>query len=109
MKAGALRNLVTIQTRNAGTDAAGQPVTTWTTLLTAYADVRGSTGLGAIRGSREVGTEVDAYSFRIRYREGLDSGLRVVFNGRTFDVIEVRMDYAGREWTDLVCRTGNDG
>lgn len=113
MKSGPLNRRVTIQTRTAGVDAAGQPALTWSNLVTVWADIRGATGMGAIRASEPrdgVAVELNSYSIRIRYRTGLDAGMRVLAGGEVFDVKQVRMDMAGREWTDLVCEVGgNDG
>lgn len=109
MKAGSLRSVITIQTRDSGTDAAGQPVQTWTDLATVRADILGATGMGTIK-SAVGGVEINAYSFRIRYRTDVDAAERVVFNGQNFDVKSVRHDFARKEWTDLVCEVGgNDG
>ena len=109
MKAGSLRNLILLQTRDGGTDAAGQPVQTWTTLATVWADIRGANGMATIKAPLD-GVEINWYSFRIRYRIDVDAAKRVVFNGQNFDVKQVRHDHAGKEWTDLVCEVGgNDG
>ena len=113
MKAGELNRQIVIQSRDSGEDAAGQPVDTWTTLATVWANVKGATGMGSIRQSANqdgVAVELNSYSFRIRYRTDVDAANRVVFNGQNFDVKQVRHDYAGKEWTDLVCEVGgNDG
>jgi len=109
MKAGSLRHLITLQTRDSGTDAAGQPVQTWTQLAQVWADIRGANGLNTIKASLD-GVEINAYSFRIRYRTDVDAAKRVVFGGQNYDVKQVRHDHAMREWTDLVCEVGgNDG
>lgn len=113
MKAGDLSRLITIQSRDTGTDAAGQPVQTWATVASVWADVRGATGMAAIRQSSPVegvALEANSYSFRIRYRTGLDAGMRVTLGSDVYDIKQVRMDHAGKVWTDLVCETGgNDG
>lgn len=110
MRSGTLRHPITIQSRATGADAAGQPLLTWATTATVWANVMGLTGMGAITYSGDVAAAIKGYSFRIRFLEGLDEGMRVVYNGVNFDVRQVRMDYAGRDWTDLVCETGgNDG
>ena len=113
MDAGNLNRRITIQSRAQTVDAAGQPTFTWTDVVTVWADIRGATGMGAIRASEPrdgVAVELNSYSFRIRYRTGLDAGMRVSFGGEYYDVKQVRMDFAGREWTDLVCELGgNDG
>ena len=110
MEIGKLNRRVTIQQLVSGQDAAGQPVQTWTDVATVWANVAGDTGLRTIKNAGDVTAAIKRYSIRIRFREGLDEGMRVLLGAVPFDVKEVRMDYAGREWTDLVCEQGgNDG
>ena len=110
MDIGSLNRRITIQRRQTGEDEAGQPLLGWEDVASVWANVLGQTGLGTIKNSGDVTAAIKAYSFRIRFREGLDEGMRVVLAGTPFDVKQVRMDYAGREWTDLVCEQGgNDG
>jgi SPP1 family predicted phage head-tail adaptor len=109
VKAGDLRHLILVQSRDAGTDAAGQPLQTWADLASVWADIRGANGLNTIKASLG-GVEINAYSFRIRYRTDLDAAKRVVYGGQNYDVKQVRHDFAKKEWTDLVCELGgNDG
>lgn len=108
--AGKLNRRITIQRRDSGQDAAGQPVLTWADVATVSAFIAGDTGLGTIRNSGALPAPIKRYSFRIRYRAGLDEGMRVVYGGQNFDIKAVRMDFAGKQWTDLVCEVGaNDG
>ncbi len=113
MRAGALNRRITLQSRDTGYDEAGQPVDTWTDVAEVWANVRGQTGMGSIRQSVPqdgVAVEMNSYSFRVRFREGLNAGMRVVYSGQNFDVKQVRMDFDKRKWTDLVCELGgNDG
>jgi SPP1 family predicted phage head-tail adaptor len=111
VNAGKRRKLLTVQSRDSGTDAAGQPVSTWTQVGQVFADVRAQTGLGTIRGTFEgVAADVNAYSFRISFTRSFDAGMRVLLDGEAFDITAVRHDLAGRKWTDLVCTLGgNDG
>ncbi|GAP66797.1 phage head-tail adaptor [Mizugakiibacter sediminis] len=110
LAAGKLNRRITIQQRTAGQDAAGQPVLTWADVASVWANVAGDTGLHTIRASGDLPAPVKRYSFRIRYRDGLNEGMRVVLGGQNFDIKTVRMDFAGRVWTDLVCELGaNDG
>jgi SPP1 family predicted phage head-tail adaptor len=109
VKAGSLRSYITLQARDSGTDDAGQPVQTWADLASVWADIRGANGLNTIKASLD-GLEINAYSFRIRYRTDVDAAERVVFNGQNFDVKQVRHDHARKEWCDLICEVGgNDG
>lgn len=108
MKAGTLNRQVVIQSRDSGTDDAGQPVQTWTTFATVWADIRTQGGLATLRSG--VATDVTGYSIRIRYRTDITAGMRVVCDSVVYDVKHVLLDVAGRDWTDLVCeRGGNDG
>lgn len=110
LAAGKLNRRITIQRRDSGQDGAGQPVQTWTDVATVRAQPAGDTGLSTIRASGDLPAPIKRYSFRIRYREGLDEGMRVVYGGHNFDIKTVRMDFAGKQWTDLVCELGaNDG
>lgn len=106
LAAGSLDSRITIQQLAAGQDAAGQPVQTWTDVAKVWANVAGAGGLTTIKNASDVAAAIKRYSIRIRFREGLDEGMRVLLGTVPFDVKEVRMDYAGREWTDLVCEQG---
>ena len=109
MKAGDLNRPITIQAQQSGQDAAGQPINTWTTIATVWANIKGETGMASIRKTLPrdgVAMSLDAYSFRIRFMTGLAAGMRVLYENTAFDILQVRMDYAGRVWTDLVCEAG---
>lgn len=109
MKAGDLDRLVTIQQRQPGEDDAGQPLETWIDVASVWANVKGATGMASIRQSSlqdNVAASVNSYSFRIHYLEGITAAMRVDLDGVLFDIKQVRMDYAKREWTDLVCEQG---
>lgn len=113
MEAGELSRRITIQSRQAGEDAAGQPLLTWVDVVSVWANVKGATGMASIRQSGlqdNVAASLNSYSFRIRYRAGIDAGMRVLMDGEAFDIKQVRMDHAGKVWADLVCEAGgNDG
>lgn len=111
MKLGTLNRRVTIQQRTAGYDEAGQPIEAWTDVVRVWANIAGQTGMGTItRNQDSIPGSVERYSIRIRYREGITSGMRALHNGQAFDIRQVRMDFAERVYTDLVCELGgNDG
>jgi len=110
LAAGKLNRRITIQRRQTGTDAAGQPLQGWEDVVVVWSQLAGDNGLATIRASGDLPAPIKRYSFRIRYRDGLDEGMRVIYAGAPFDIKAVRMDFAGREWTDLVCELGgNDG
>lgn len=111
LAAGALNRTVRIQRSTNGRDAAGQPIKVWTDVVSTWASVRSQTGMGTIVGDPSgVATSVTRYSFRIRYRQGIDASMRVLMGGVPYDITSVQMDEDRREWTDLVCNRGaNDG
>ena len=111
INAGDLNRQITIQRRSAGVDEIGQPVDTWVDVVTVWANIKGQTGMGTItRMQDNVPASVERYSIRIRYREGINAGMRVVAGSQVFDIRQIRMDFAGRVWTDLICELGgNEG
>jgi len=110
LAAGDLNRRITIQQHVEGQHEDGQPFDDWQDVATVWANVKGQSGLGAIKAAQDVPLSVTRYSFRIRYRTGLDAGMRVLLGTDAYDITLVQMDEAGREWTDLVCnRGGNNG
>lgn len=102
MNAGNLNTLVTIQVRQAGQDAIGQPVTGWLALATVWADVRHGNGLEAVKAGAPV--SVVKASIRIRRRADVTSAMRVLVGSTAYEVEAVIQDEVKREFTDLVCK-----
>lgn len=97
---------ISIQQRTGETDSIGQPIDAWGTIVSLWSKVLGQTGMRTIQSANSgVMSTSSPYSFRINYREGLTPGMRVMKGSQSFPVLEVRMDYENREWTDLVCRS----
>lgn len=110
LRAGDLNRRITIQEHVQGQHGDGQPFDEWQDVATVWANVKGQSGLGTIKASGDVPLSVTRYSFRIRYRTGLDSEMRVLLGSDAYDITSVQMDEDSREWTDLVCNRGaNDG
>ena len=98
--ASTLQHFVTIQTPGAGKDAAGQPLPTrFTTLRQEWADIRHTGGLEAIRAGA-VTSKVNA-SIRLRHCTDLNSGMRIVYGAKTYQILAVLPD-ANRVHLDLV-------
>lgn len=107
MNAGSLNRRITIQKRMSARDEAGQPIESWADVGQCWADIKGQTGLGSITGMQDnVPASVERYSVRVRYREDVQAGMRAMCNGTAFYIKQVRMDFAGRVYTDLVCEVG---
>ncbi len=109
MDIGKLKWQVELQRRAPAADEAGQPVYTWQSLATGWADVRFPGGLETIRGDAPVA--VTRASVRIRYRTDVDAAAcRLLFRGAVYDIQAVLPDEAHRQYLDLVCESGqNDG
>ncbi|AGW94602.1 hypothetical protein N234_31640 [Ralstonia pickettii DTP0602] len=94
-------NRVTIQRRATGQDEIGQPVETWADVSTVWANIRHTSGMEAIKAGADV--SIVRASIRIRWRTGIDAGMRVVHGATVYDIKAVLADEVGRKHVDLVC------
>jgi SPP1 family predicted phage head-tail adaptor len=98
MQAGLLRKRITFQQRTISRNSYGEQVFTWSNVVTVWADVR--MPVQADTTEREEGpvNQVQAtvlYDIDIRYRSGLDTTMRVLYEGRALDIHSI-MDPDGR-------------
>ncbi len=100
MQAGRLNTRCTLQQPGTATDALGQPIPGWTDVALVWASIRHLSGVEAIKADAVTST-VKA-SIRIRYRTGLNAGMRVVHNLVAYEIKAVMPDVGGREFVDLV-------
>jgi SPP1 family predicted phage head-tail adaptor len=105
MQAGRLNRRVTLQAPGTATDELGQPIPGWTDVATVWGDVRLRSGLESVKAGAVVST-VQA-SVRIRYRTGINAGMRVLVDSVPYEVLAVQPDVGGREYVDLVCQMVN--
>lgn len=101
MRAGQLKNRVTIQQQSTVQDSIGQPVNTWTTYATVWADIRHKSGVEAIK-SGEVTSTVKA-SVRVRYKSGITAAMRVAHGSVVYQIKAVLRDEQNKDYMDLVC------
>jgi SPP1 family predicted phage head-tail adaptor len=102
MQAGALRHRITIQKKGGGTNSWGEPdPDSWTDVVTVWANIRHQSGAESIKSDKPT-SEVRA-SIRIRWRTGIDAGLRVVHGSKKYDIRAVLPDEVSRVHVDLVC------
>ena len=103
MDAGQLRTRITIQKRGGGTNSWGEPdPESWTDVATVWSDFRHKSGSETIKSDAEVST-VRA-SVRIRWRTGIDAGMRLKVGEAFYEIEAVMPDIAGRVYVDLVCK-----
>ena len=83
-----MRERVTIQSHTSARDASGQPVATWSDLMTEQPankiDVRGG---GTYRGTQLQET-IDVV-FEMRWRRGVLPDMRIVHDGQTYNITRV--------------------
>ena len=96
-----LNRVVVIQTPTATQDAAGQPIPTWATLATVWANIRHLSGVESIKADAESST-VKA-SIRIRRGVAVDASMRVVHGATNYQIRAVLPDEVDRDKIDLVC------
>lgn len=103
LNAGSLNARVTIQKRTGGTNSWGEPLPTgWEDVAELWANVRHMSGTETIKSDRPT-SEVRA-SIRIRYRTGIDAGMRVLVGTAAYEISAVLPDFQRREYVDLVCK-----
>jgi len=104
MYAQQLRSVVTIEKHSTEYDEAGQQVQAgWTTFATVRGDVRHMSGTESIKADA-VASVVRA-SIRIRWLDGVTSGMRVKVSNSVYEIRAVMPDIAGRRFVDLICET----
>lgn len=102
MQAGKLTERITIQRPTGAQDAWGTPEPQgWEDVAAVWANVRFLSGTESIRAGADV--SIVRASIRIRWRTGIDAGMRVLHGGQVLD-IEGVLPGAGRQHLDLVCK-----
>lgn len=105
LQLGKLNRRVTLQSPPVTKDALGQPVPgAWVDVDTIWADIRGSTGLEAIKADAPT-SSVQA-SVRIWHRAGVNAGMRLVKTDGTVYDIKAVLESDGT-YLDLVCEVIN--
>jgi len=102
MRAGDLRQRVTIQSKTAVQNSFGEEVITWVDLATVWASVEPLRGREFLDGkmlTAEITTRI-----RIRERDGISPEMRAVFGSKIYDILAVvHIEERERE-IDLMCQ-----
>ena len=104
-----LNRRVTIQKRSGIKDDFGQVVDIWVDVCQLWAHVKTVTGSGFLTQEFESGgTEVSrpTASFRVRKRNGITAGMRLVYQSVPYDIRVVLPDLQDNRYMDLGCATG---
>ena len=94
MKAGLLRNFLTIQRYTETGDAVGQPIRTYVKYADVWASVQPMTGRETFTEQR-VSTE-QTHRINMRYIEGIESTMRIIWGSRVFEIIGNPINYMER-------------
>lgn len=103
MRAGELRHRIELQAHTQEKDAWGTLLPgAWADLAQVWADLRHLGGVEAIRAGAD--TSIVKASCRIRWRDDVTAGHRVLHDGKVYDIEAVLPD-ARRQFVDLVLKT----
>lgn len=105
MDIGKLNKRITIQQQSTTYDAVGQLVESWSTFATVWANIKHKSGAETIK-SDAIASTVQA-SMRIRYKQGVSAGMRVLYKDAQYDVLAVLPHVDDNRYVDLVCRLVN--
>lgn len=101
MQAGRLNRRITLQAPTDAENSWGEPLPSgWQEVTKLWANVRELSGVEAIKSGVDKST-VKA-SIRIRWRDGVTPGMRIVDGDSVYDIAAV-LQGAKREYMDLVC------
>lgn len=101
MRAGDLRHRITLQEYTVSQDIEGVVMETWVDVVTIWARVKELTGREKLGGDQKI-TEV-SIEILMRYRNGIDTAMRVRYGTRIFDIQNALSDERKTE-LQLLCK-----
>ena len=104
MRISDLNRRVLIQQRSTTKDSFGQQSTAWTDLLTCWAHIEPLSGRELVN-AQAVNAEV-THTVTIRYRSNVTASMRVLYQGRIFNITAVIDPDTSHVWTSLNCSEG---
>lgn len=108
LMAGKLRHRITIQQRTTDQDDYGQQLDRWDDVARAWADVEPLNGRELLAAAA-VQAET-THTVTMRYRSGITPQLRINYNGRLFNILNVLDDNERHRTLTLLCSEGlNNG
>lgn len=102
MRAGRLRQRVTIQQKSVARDGYGAETVTWTTLATVWASVEPLRGR-EFSEMRQTQAAIDT-RIRLRFREDIEPQMRASWDGHTYDIEAIIQPAYDRRETQLMCQ-----
>ena len=96
-----MNDRITLQRRAEGEDTLGQPIDEWASIASVWAHVRFQSGAEVLRAGAEA--SIVKCSIRIRARADIDTGARVQFKGKNYDIKSALPDDRDSRFMFLVC------
>lgn len=101
MDPGKLNRRVEVQQRTAGTDAIGQPLTTFAKVADEWVRIIPRAGKEAVQANARTSTV--PVTVRMRYRAYVSAGMRIVEPGAVYEILAVPPRDSGWQYMDLQC------
>lgn len=102
MRLSDLRHRVVIQRYKATQDEYGQPIQTWIDVAAVWANVEGLSGRELFE-AQQTRAEAD-HRVTIRYRDDITPTMRIVNDGRSYNITAAADRTGRREWLELTCK-----
>ena len=100
MQSGKLRNRVTIERPVRAVNASGQSILSWEAIAIVWADIRSVSGKEFY--AQDKPGAVATHNIFIRWMDGLDETMRIVWGDRIFNVVHVGEDRTHERSMSLV-------
>lgn len=98
MRAGQLRERITVQSRTLTTSTSGDPGETWATVATVWARAELAAGGEAFEAERTISRAIATFTLRYDASLGLAPAMRIVWNGANWNIHDVVYDDRKRMW-----------
>jgi SPP1 family predicted phage head-tail adaptor len=101
INAGSLRERVTVQQASESRNALGETVLSWATFAERWASVEGVSSRESLAyGQQQISV---SHRVRLRYLAGLTQSMRLVWRGRTLEIVSL-LEHGNRSEHELVCQ-----
>lgn len=108
--AGELRHFITIERQTQSRDSSGGMLKAWTMFATARAKIVNKSGLERDVTGHGGATGIERTEFTIRYLAGIDTTMRVIYNGKYYAINYVNDYNEEHRFLILITETGlSDG
>jgi len=99
--AGSLRERVTVQQASESRNALGETVLSWATFAERWASVEGVSSRESLAyGQQQISV---SHRVRLRYLTGLTQSMRLVWRGRTLEIVSL-LEHGNRSEHELICQ-----